>query len=74
MAWIPGNLLSEGVLLATVALTTQHPHKNHFNLPDVVAFHVVDTFEPDSARGDWDGPFPGAVRPLPQMSEPASAQ
>ena len=64
VAWIPGNLLSEGLLLATVSLSTPHPHKNHFYQRDVVAFHVVDTFEPDSARGDWDGPFPGAVRPL----------
>ena len=76
VAWIPGNLLSEGILLATVSLGTPHPLKNHFHQRDVVAFHVVDSFEPDSARGDWDGPFPGAVRPLltwtTQSSEPTS--
>ena len=40
------------------------PLKSHFVVRDVVAFHVVDSFEPDSARGDWDGPIPGVVRPL----------
>jgi lipopolysaccharide transport system ATP-binding protein len=74
VVWIPGNLLSEGLLLVSVALSTPHPLKNHFNQREVVAFNVVDTFEPDSARGDWDGPFPGAVRPLltwtTQTSEP----
>ncbi len=64
VAWIPGNLLSDGLLLVAVAVGTPHPLRNHFHQRDVVAFHVVDTFEADSARGDWDGPFPGAVRPL----------
>jgi lipopolysaccharide transport system ATP-binding protein len=76
VAWIPGNLLSEGLLLVTVSLSTPHPLKNHVYQRDVVAFHVVDTFELDSARGDWDGPFPGAVRPLltwtTETSEPTS--
>ena len=78
VAWIPGNLLSEGLLLVSVWLTTSHPLKSHFCERDVVAFHVVDSFEPDSARGDWDGPFPGIIRPLltwsTETSDPASAR
>jgi lipopolysaccharide transport system ATP-binding protein len=63
VAWIPGNLLSEGLLLVSVWLVTPDPLKAHFVVRDVVALHVVDSFEPDSARGDWDGPIPGVVRP-----------
>jgi lipopolysaccharide transport system ATP-binding protein len=64
VAWIPGNLLSEGLLLVSVGLSTTRPLKNHFHQQDAVALHVVDSFAPDSARGDWDGPIPGVVRPL----------
>jgi lipopolysaccharide transport system ATP-binding protein len=64
VAWIPGNMLAEGLLLVTVTVGTPHPLKVHFHQRDVVALHVVDSFEGDSARGDWDGPFPGIVRPL----------
>jgi lipopolysaccharide transport system ATP-binding protein len=64
VAWIPGNLLSEGLFLVTVFLSTVRPLKSHFHVRDAVAFHVVDSFAPDSARGDWDGPIPGVVRPL----------
>jgi lipopolysaccharide transport system ATP-binding protein len=64
VAWIPGNLLSEGLLLVSVGLRTARAVKTHFYQRDAVAFHVVDSFTPDSARGDWDGPIPGVVRPL----------
>jgi hypothetical protein len=64
VAWIPGNLLSDGLLLVTVHLSTMRPLRNHVFARDAVAFHVVDSFAPDSARGDWDGPIPGVVRPL----------
>jgi lipopolysaccharide transport system ATP-binding protein len=64
VAWIPGNLLSDGLLLVTVHLSTIRPLKGHFHQRDAVAFHVVDSFAPDSARGQWDGPIPGVVRPL----------
>jgi hypothetical protein len=30
---------------------------------DAVIFHVVDTFEDDSARGAWRMSIPGIVRP-----------
>jgi len=77
VAWIPGNLLSEGLLLVSVGLRTTRPLKKHFYQPDAVAVHVVDSFAPDSARGDWDGPIPGVVRPLlkwtTQFTEGAAA-
>jgi lipopolysaccharide transport system ATP-binding protein len=64
LVWIPGNFLSEGVLLVSVSLGTQQPIRNHTHQRDVVAFNVVDTFSGDSARGEWDGPMVGVVRPL----------
>ena len=64
VAWVPGNFLSEGALLVSVSLATQHPIKIHTHQRDVVAFNVVDSFSGDSARGEWDGPMAGVVRPL----------
>ena len=63
-AWIPGNLLSEGSLFVGVAVSTVDPVIVHFYEPSAVAFHVTDKMEGDSARGDYAGPFPGAVRPM----------
>jgi len=63
-AWIPGNFLSEGTLVLGAAISTMDPVKVHFYERDTVAFHVVDSLDGDSARGDYAGPFPGVVRPL----------
>jgi lipopolysaccharide transport system ATP-binding protein len=68
LVWIPGNLLAEGALLASVTIGTQRPLKVNVYERDVIALHVVDTFEGDSARGDWDGRLPGVVRPLLEWS------
>lgn len=62
-AWIPGNYLAEGLHFIRVSLTTFAPMKVHADASDVVAFHVVDTMDGDSARGDYAGPLPGIVRP-----------
>ncbi len=63
-AWIPGNFLSEGTLIVGAAISTMDPVIVHFHERDVVAFQVVDSLDGDSARGDYAGPMPGAVRPL----------
>jgi lipopolysaccharide transport system ATP-binding protein len=63
-AWIPGNLLAEGMLFVGAGLATMHPTVTQFHERDVVAFHVFDSLEGDSAQGDWAGPWGGAVRPL----------
>ncbi|HEX8394653.1 MAG TPA: ABC transporter ATP-binding protein [Longimicrobium sp.] len=63
-AWIPGNLLAEGALVVSVALSTLDPVTVHFHERDAVALQVVDSLEGDSARGSYAGPLPGAVRPL----------
>jgi lipopolysaccharide transport system ATP-binding protein len=63
-AWIPGNYLTEGTLLVAAGVFSPDPVKNHFAARDLVTFQVVDSLEGDSARGDWEGPMPGVVRPL----------
>ena len=65
-AWIPGNLLAEGMLFVDAALTTLDPNIPQFIERHVVAFQVVETMEGDAARGDWVGRMYGVVRPLLQ--------
>jgi homopolymeric O-antigen transport system ATP-binding protein len=62
-AWIPGNFLAEGTLLVGAAVSTLDPVTVHFFERDAVAFHVVDSLDGDSARGEFAGRYPGVVRP-----------
>jgi lipopolysaccharide transport system ATP-binding protein len=68
IAWIPGNLLSEGILYVDAAISSLHPHVTHVYEKDVVAFQVVDKLSGDSARGDYAGSMPGVMRPLLKWS------
>jgi lipopolysaccharide transport system ATP-binding protein len=61
---LPGNLLSEGWIIVGAALITLDPVIVQFNESEVVALTVVDSYDGDSARGDYYGVFPGAMRPL----------
>jgi len=63
-AWIPGNLLAEGMLFVSCGITTLEPRILQFNEQDVAAFQVIDSRDGDSARGDWQGTFTSVVRPL----------
>jgi homopolymeric O-antigen transport system ATP-binding protein len=65
-AWIPGNLLNEGLVtvdvgICSVGLPKLHPHAG---CVDAVSFHVQDEGEGDSARGLFTGQLQGVVRPL----------
>jgi len=62
--WIPGNLLSEGALFISSGVNTLEPTTIQFYERDTIAFHVIDSLDGDSARGDWAGPIDGTVRPL----------
>ena len=62
-AWIPGNLLSEGMTYVTAAMRTKVRKYRPFHERDTVAFNVIDTMEGGSARGEWAGRLAGAVRP-----------
>ena len=65
-AWIPGNLLNEGLASIDVAVCSLHLPKlyQHAAFYDAVSFHVHDPFEGDSARGHFGGQLRGVVRPL----------
>lgn len=62
--WIPGNLLSEGILVIGAAMRSLAPDQLHFWERDAVSFQVVDAPNADTARGDYPGGIPGVVRPL----------
>ncbi len=66
--WIPGNLLSEGMMFVGVGLETVNPQIYQFYVHDSIAFQVIDTLEGDSARGDYGGRIDGVVRPLLKWS------
>lgn len=63
-ATIPGNFLAEGTVFVTVAARTVEPTILRVNIPEAVAFQVIDRMEGDSARGDHAGDLGGIVRPL----------
>jgi lipopolysaccharide transport system ATP-binding protein len=67
-AWIPANFLAEGILIVGAAVSTFNPLSVHFYERYAVSFQVIDTIDGDSARGDYGGPLPGAIRPLLQWS------
>lgn len=67
VAWIPPNLLNEGMAIVNVALGTHSPGRKMIRqaqAQEVVAFQVVDSGEGGTARGDYAGIWGGAVRPL----------
>jgi lipopolysaccharide transport system ATP-binding protein len=61
---IPGNLLAEGTLFVGPGVMSLTSLITQFQERDVVAFHVVDSHDGDSARGDWAGKVDGVIRPL----------
>ena len=61
---IPGNLLTEGTVFVGCYCITLAPDILQFSVPEAIAFHVMDSHDGDSARGDYVGIMPGAVRPL----------
>jgi homopolymeric O-antigen transport system ATP-binding protein len=65
-AWIPGNLLNEGLWTVDVGICSFGATKLplHAGASDVVSFHVQDAGEGDSSRGRFAGQLRGAVRPL----------
>jgi lipopolysaccharide transport system ATP-binding protein len=65
-AWIPSNLLNEGLMSVEVGVCGLGGAKlHHFaGKRDAVSFHVHDPGEGDSARGRFAGQLKGVVRPL----------
>jgi lipopolysaccharide transport system ATP-binding protein len=65
-AWIPGNLLNEGVTTVEIAVVSLAGMKlfPRATVHDAVSFHVQDPAEGDTARGLFTGQWKGVVRPL----------
>ncbi len=64
-AWIPGNFFADGSYVVEANISTHIPMLGvHAHKRNAVAFNVIDSFEGNSARGDYTGPFAGVVRPL----------
>ena len=68
---VPNNSFSEGTVIVNAELLTTHPLTKHFGERQAVAFHVVDSLDGDSARGDWGGERKGAVRPKLEWAMPS---
>jgi|KBSSwiStaDraftv2_1062776.scaffolds.fasta_scaffold151464_2 lipopolysaccharide transport system ATP-binding protein len=69
-AWIPGNLLNEGLVTVDAGLVSIGSPKlrPHAGCVDAVSFHVQDPGEGDTARGRFTGQLQGVVRPLLQWT------
>jgi len=65
-AWIPGNLLNEGLITvdATISLLGVVKLVPKADARNAVSFHVYDPGEGDSATGAFRGQLRGVVRPL----------
>ncbi len=61
---IPGNMLTEGTVFVGCYCITLAPDTLQFSAPEAIAFHVIDSHDGDSARGDYVGMMPGVIRPL----------
>jgi lipopolysaccharide transport system ATP-binding protein len=65
-AWIPGNLLNEGLISVHIDMCSFGPAKlgHHAAARDLISFHVHDPREGGSASGEFRGQLQGVVRPL----------
>ncbi len=65
-AWIPGNLLNEGLVTVDIGICSITGPKlyPHAGQRQAVSFHVQDPGEGDSAKGLFTGQWKGVVRPL----------
>jgi lipopolysaccharide transport system ATP-binding protein len=65
-AWIPGNLLNEGLITVDAAVCSIDSPKlhHHVSVHEAVSFHVQDPLDGDSSRGTFTGQWRGVVRPL----------
>jgi len=63
-AWIPGNLLPEGIFSISVALFLPNPVDIMVHEQDALSFEIFTDFSKLSARGNYADDFPGVIRPL----------
>ena len=64
MVWVPGHFFGEGTIIVGGGLIREAPFYEHCDYPEAVAFHIAESNEGITARGDYTGEIPGAIRPL----------
>jgi lipopolysaccharide transport system ATP-binding protein len=64
-AVVPANLFNDGMLMVSAFVNTISPMKTikHAYAPDAVGIHVTVPAEIDSAKGNFAGPWGGAICP-----------
>ncbi|MBK8277198.1 MAG: hypothetical protein IPK92_15600 [Nitrospira sp.] len=62
--WVPGHFFGEGTVIVGGGLVREAPFHEHCDYPEAVAFHVTESNEGITARGDYTGDIPGKIRPL----------
>jgi lipopolysaccharide transport system ATP-binding protein len=60
---VPGDLLAEGTMTITAAMTSLAPKRDHFNAPDAVRFLVTEGADGSTARGVYTDYINAVVRP-----------
>jgi lipopolysaccharide transport system ATP-binding protein len=63
-ARIPGNLLTEGIVIVSALIMTEDPIRIHLHVSRVVGFHIDESGPGEGARGDYSGRWAGIIRPL----------
>jgi lipopolysaccharide transport system ATP-binding protein len=63
-AWIPGNLLNEGLFTVHASVCSPAAPRPQIHVNCSVSFHVHDAAEGDSSRGAYGGQWQGPLRPL----------
>ena len=60
---VPANLLSEGLLTASVTIASLRPRKFHVTEPDAVHFQAMEVIDGTTARGEYTGHVGSIIRP-----------
>jgi lipopolysaccharide transport system ATP-binding protein len=63
-AWIPGNLLPEGIFSISLALFLPNPVDILVHEQRALSFETYTDFTKLTARGNYAAEFPGIIRPL----------
>lgn len=64
VVWIPANFLTEGLHYCGVAAVSYNPFRIHLNDIKKISFHINDMQGEGTSRGNYNGQFPGLIRPL----------
>jgi lipopolysaccharide transport system ATP-binding protein len=61
--WIPENLLAEGIFSIGIGFFKQAPAIVYLHQQNILRIKITDYMQGNSARGNYNGNFPGFIRP-----------